>query len=125
MAIQKAAVAALDDDGIPAAIRTKYLRRLTKLVEMLRRCGFDCDVPGGTYFLYTRSPRRVARGPSFDTAEAASQYLITEHSICTVPWDDVGPYLRFSVTYEAVDEAAEDALMAETESRLKSFTFEF
>jgi len=35
-----------------------------------------------------------------------------------VPWDDAGPFLRFSVTYEAADEAAEDALMAETESRL-------
>ena len=125
IAIQKAAAAALDDDTIPAGIRTKYLRRLTKLVEMLRRCGFDCDIPGGTYFLYTRSPRRVADGRSFDTAEAASQFLITEHSICTVPWDDAGPFLRFSVTYEAADEAAEDALMAETESRLKSFKFEF
>ena len=24
----------------------------------------------------------------FPNAEAASQYLITEQSICTVPWDD-------------------------------------
>ena len=31
-----------------------------------------------------------------------------------------GPFLRFSVTYQASDEAAEDALMAETESRLKN-----
>ena len=61
----------------------------------------------------------MAGGQSFPTAEAFSQYLITEHSICTVPWDDAGAYLRFSVTYEAADEAAEDALMAETERRLK------
>jgi LL-diaminopimelate aminotransferase len=45
--------------------------------------------------------------------------LITEQSIVTVPWDDAGPFLRFSVTYEAADEAAEDALMAETEARLR------
>ena len=37
-----------------------------------------------------------------------------------MPWDDAGPFLRFCVTYEAADEAAEDALMAETESRLKN-----
>ena len=62
-----------------------------------------------------------AAAPStFENAEAASQYLITEQSICTVPWDDAGAYLRFSVTYEAADEKAEDALMAETESRLKN-----
>jgi LL-diaminopimelate aminotransferase len=118
IAIQKAAVAALDNVEIPRRVRAKYHRRLTKLVEALRPCGFDCRVPGGTYFLYARSPKGLANGTQFATAEACSQYLITEHSICTVPWDDAGAYLRFSVTYEAADEAAEDALMAETRSRL-------
>ena len=67
----------------------------------------------------------MAGGLRFATAEAASQFLIAEHSICTVPWDDAGPYLRFSVTYEAADEAAEDALMAETERRIAGIGFEF
>ena len=125
IAIQKAAIAALDDDAITQQNREKYHRRLRKLVETLRRCGFDCEVPGGSYFLYTRSPKGVAEGPAFDSAEAAAQYLITEHSICTVPWDDAGAYLRFSVTYEASDEAAEDALMAETEQRLKQIRLAF
>jgi LL-diaminopimelate aminotransferase len=119
MAIQRAGVAALDDDGIPQRVRAKYQRRLEKLVAVLRRVGFDCRMPGGTYFLYTKSPQGIVGGPKFETAEAASQYLITEHSICTVPWDDAGAYLRFSVTYEADDETAEDALMRETETRLK------
>jgi LL-diaminopimelate aminotransferase len=119
IAIQKAAAAALDDPEIPRVTRAKYKRRLEKLVAALRRCGFDCRMPGGTYFLYTRSPKGMADGTAFPTAEAFSQYLITEHSICTVPWDDAGAYLRFSVTYEAPDEAAEDALMAETERRMK------
>ncbi|MBN2217722.1 MAG: LL-diaminopimelate aminotransferase [Pirellulales bacterium] len=124
IAIQRAAVAALDDDAIPRRVREKYQRRLTKLVAMLRRCGFQCQMPGGSYFLYTLSPKS-AGGVAFDTAEAASQYLITEHSISTVPWDDAGRFLRFSVTYEAADEAAEDALMAETQSRLASCDFAF
>jgi LL-diaminopimelate aminotransferase len=119
IAIQKAAIAALDDDSIPQAVRTKYQRRLKKLVDVLTRCGFQCRMPGGTYFLYTAAPKGLAGGPKFETAEAASQYLITEQSICTVPWDDAGAFLRFSVTYEAADEAAEDALMRETEARLK------
>lgn len=119
MAIQKAAAAALDNDAIPRRVREKYRRRLQKLVAVLARCGFDCRMPGGTYFLYTRSPKGLAGGQVFETAEAASQYLITEQSICTVPWDDAGSFLRFSVTYEAADEAAEDALMRETEERLR------
>jgi LL-diaminopimelate aminotransferase len=119
LAIQKAASAGLDDPEIPRRIRAKYKRRLEKLVATLQRCGFQCEMPGGTYFLYTPAPKGLATGVAFENAEACSQYLITQQSICTVPWDDAGAFLRFSVTYEAADEAAEDALMAETESRLK------
>ncbi len=125
IAIQKAAVAALDDPALPIAVRDKYRRRSKKLVDTLTRCGFNCKMPGGTYFLYTPSPSGLSSGLRFETAEAASQFLITEHSICTVPWDDAGSFLRFSVTYEAPDAAAEDALMAETESRLKGLGLEF
>jgi LL-diaminopimelate aminotransferase len=125
IAIQKAAVAALDDPEIPRATRRKYRRRLAKLVDVLRACGFNCQMPGGSYFLYTPSPKGLAGGPSFDTAEAAGQYLIAEQSICTVPWDDAGAYLRFSATYEAADEAAEDALMAETKARLEGIRLVF
>lgn len=124
-AIQQAAVTALDTPSIPEAIRAKYRRRLEKLVAALRQCGFDCEMPGGTYFLYARSPKGIEGGPRFDSAEQASQYLITEKSIVTVPWDDAGAFLRFSVTYVASDEAAEDALMAETVKRLSSLSLEF
>jgi LL-diaminopimelate aminotransferase len=125
MAIQRAAAAALDDDSIPRRTRDKYRRRLQKLVTLLRDCGFQCQMPGGTYFLYARAPRGVSGGPQFETAEAASQYLITEHSIVTVPWDDAGPFLRFSVTYEAADETAEDRFMEQAGQRLKKFRLVF
>jgi len=118
-AIQKAGVAALDDPHIPQRVRAKYERRLKKLVATLTRCGFICSQPCGTYFLYTAAPRGVQNGPVFQNAEEASQYLITEQSIVTVPWDDAGPFLRFSVTYVAPTEADEDALMQETEHRLR------
>jgi LL-diaminopimelate aminotransferase len=119
IAIQKAAVTALDDPSIPERVRSKYRRRMEKLVATLSACGFRCRMPGGSYFLYTPAPRGVEGGPEFASAEAASQYLITEKSIVTVPWDDAGAFLRFSVTYVADDSAAEDALMAETVARLQ------
>jgi len=125
IAIQKSAAAALDNESIPERIRLKYRRRLEKLVEMLTRCGFECSMPGGSYFLYMAAPKGIVNGPEFETGEAASQYLITEHSIVTVPWDEAGPCLRFSVTYVADDEEAEDALMAETEARLNQVQFVF
>ncbi|MBN9521331.1 LL-diaminopimelate aminotransferase [bacterium] len=124
MAIQHAAAAALRDPAIPVAVKAKYERRLTKLVAALKQVGFDCAMPGGTYFLYTRAPKGAA-GRTFATAEEASQYLIHEQSVCCVPWDDAGAFLRFSVTYIAKDEAEEDRLMAETVSRLKGMALSF
>lgn len=124
IAIQKAGIAALDNPEIPRRVRAKYHRRLAKLVGVLRKCGFRCEIPGGTYFLYTPAPLEVA-GRRFANAEEVSQYLISEHSIVTVPWDDAGAYLRFSVTYPAQTEADEDELMAETERRLAALRPQF
>ena len=124
IAIQKAAAAALADPEIPRRVREKYRRRLEKLVGVLRAVGFDCEMPGGTYFLYTKSP--VGAGDRvFATAQEAGQFLIHELSISTVPWVDCGGYLRFSATYEAEDEAAEDDLMAEAHARLQRARLKF
>ncbi|TVQ01261.1 MAG: LL-diaminopimelate aminotransferase [Planctomycetaceae bacterium] len=125
IATQKAAAAALDDDSIPTAIREKYRRRMTKLVSTLRECGFQCQMPGGSYFLYTPAPTGAAGGETFAQAEDATRFLIEQHGIVTVPWDDAGPYLRFSVTYVAADEKAEDELMAATRSRLAAAGLRF
>jgi LL-diaminopimelate aminotransferase len=124
MAIQHAAAAALLTPAIPVEVRTKYRRRLEKLVAALKRVGFACEMPGGTYFLYTKAP--VAAGERrFASAEEASQFLIAEQSVCCVPWDDAGAFLRFSATYLAKDEAEEDALMAATVERLGRLKLEF
>ena len=124
MATQHAAAAALRNPNIPIAIKAKYERRLRKLVAALQATGFQCEMPGGTYFLYTASPKSAGER-NFANAEEASQYLIHEQSVCCVPWDDAGAFLRFSVTYIAKDEAEEDALMAETATRLKGMRLRF
>lgn len=124
MAIQMAAAVALDHPEIHQAVRSKYQRRLEKLVKVLNTVGFEAKMPGGTYFLYVKSPMRAA-DRTFANAEECSQFLITEQSVCCVPWDDAGAHLRFSVTYQAVDEAAEDALMAETAARLGALKLGF
>ena len=118
IAVQKSAIAALERPQIFEDTRNKYQRRLTKLISVLNSVGFDVQMPGGTYFLYTPIPRGTSDGLQFDSAEIAAEHLITQQSIVTVPWDDAGPYLRFSVTYEADTPAEEDALMEETKTRL-------
>ena len=124
IAIQKAAVAGLADAEIPRQVREKYRRRLEKLVGVLRTVGFDCTVPGGTYFLYAKAPKGCG-DRSFANAEEASQFLIGEQSVICVPWDNAGPYLRFSVTYLAKDEREEDVLMTEAVNRLGGLRLRF
>jgi LL-diaminopimelate aminotransferase len=117
MAIQQASRAALEHAEIADRTRAKYRRRLQKLVAVLNKVGFKARMPGGTYFVYTRAPKACG-DKAFANAEEASQFLIHEQSVICVPWDNAGPFLRFSVTYLAKDEAEEDALMSETERRL-------
>ncbi len=52
-----------------------------KLVAALQPVGFDCQMPGGTYFLYTPRPERRRRRAELRNAEEATQYLIPEQSI--------------------------------------------
>src|SRR5260370_888101 len=124
MAVQQAARAALELPAIADGVREKYRRRLLKLVAALTKVGFQAKMPSGTYFLYAEAPKAGA-GQTFANAEEVSQFLITEQSVCCVPWDDAGPFLRFSVTYLAKDEAEEDTLMAETVERLGRLKLEF
>jgi LL-diaminopimelate aminotransferase len=124
IAIQQAAAQALRTPAIAEAVRAKYERRLRKLVAALSAVGFEARMPGGTYFVYVKAPV-AARGQTFTNAEEASQFLIREQSVCCVPWDDAGPSLRFAVTYQARDEAEEDALMASTVERLKGLQLHF
>jgi LL-diaminopimelate aminotransferase len=124
MAIQLSASAALEHPEIAERIRAKYRRRLEKLVAALKQVGFQARMPGGSYFLYVRAPRGC-RGRTFANAEEVSQFLIQEQSVCCVPWDDAGAYLRFSVTYIASQESDEDALMRETVERLGSLGLSF
>ena len=69
--------------------------------------------------------RRAVPAATFANAEEASQFLIAEQSVCCVPWDDAGAYLRFSVTYLAKDEAEENAMMLETVERLGGLQLKF
>ncbi len=124
-ATQKAAAAALDDDSLWHAAQKKYQRRMEMLVTELRKLGFTLDMPEGTYFLYAKAPKGIAGGPEFENAEAASQWFIREKSVVTVPFDDVGPHLRFAVTYEAPTESDEVAYMKMFAERMSGTQFRF
>ena len=99
------------------------------LVQVLRKAGFKASKPKGSFFLYVQAPRAAVRQDGarvpFRNAEEVSQWLITEKLISTVPWDEAGAYLRFSVTFLAKSMADEARVMAEMAERLAGTKFEF
>ncbi|MNS26363.1 LL-diaminopimelate aminotransferase [compost metagenome] len=125
IAIQKAAAYGLANPEITEKIADKYSRRHDMLVEALNELGFKAKKPKGSFFLYVAAPKGVVGGPSFDSGEAFSQYLIREKLISTVPWDDAGSFVRFSVTFIAKGEEEEKRVISEIKRRLGDVKFEF
>ena len=124
-AIQHAAVTALAHPEITEEIKKKYQRRLSSLVRILSSLGFDAVMPDGTFYLYVEIPKGIQGGQRFDNAEDFSQFLIRERLISTVPWDDVGHFVRFSATFEAAGADGEEKILKEIEERLSTLNFEF
>jgi LL-diaminopimelate aminotransferase len=127
LAIQHASAYAFDHPEITAGIAKKYSRRMDQIVDVLKKSGFKAKKPKGSFFLYVAAPKsaKSADGKTveFPNGEAFSQWMITENLISTVPWDDAGAYVRFSVTFAAKDEADETRVVAEIARRLGRHTF--
>ena len=128
LAIQHASAYAFDHPEITQLIAQKYSRRMDLLVDVLGKAGFQARKPRGSFFLYVAAPKRAeaqdgGKPAEFANAEAFSQWMITENLISTVPWDDAGAYVRFSVTFAAKDSEDEKRVVSEIAQRLGRFTF--
>ena len=124
-AIQLAAAYALDHPELTEAMNRIYRRRQKKLGRLLKSKGFSVVPSKGTFYMYMKAPIGMEDGKRFDNAEEFSQYLIYKKMISVVPWDDAGAYVRFSLTFHAPTEEAEDLVIAETERRLQDCKFVF
>ena len=129
LAIQKACAFALGHPEITREIAAKYSRRMDTLVGVLNRHGFKAKKPKGSFFLYVPAPKAASgkdgKRMAFEKAEDFSQWLITNALISTVPWDDAGANVRFSVTFIAKGAAEEQRVIGEIDKRLGAMKFEF
>jgi LL-diaminopimelate aminotransferase len=126
IAIQKAGIHALDHPEITDKISEKYKRRLKLMAEALSACGFSAVMPKGSFYLYVGAPKKAQKTNTvFGSAEDVSEYLIKEAHISTVPWDDVGQYLRFSATFIAKNKDDEYRVIEEMKKRLKALELQF
>lgn len=123
--IQKAGIYCMEHPEITEKTAAKYSRRHNLLVDALTNAGFKVKKPKGSFYLYVKAPIGTKSGEKFANAEEFSQYMIKEKMISTVPWDDAGNFVRFSVTFVAKDEADEARVIAEIKNRLGSGEFIF
>ena len=120
IAIQKAGIHALDSCAdFLRSNREKYQRRLRRVAEILNRAGIEALESPGTFYLYVKTPPEF-RGAELKTAQQMADLLISRYGLITVPWDEAGPYLRFSMTFEVGtrDFASENEVFQALESRL-------
>jgi LL-diaminopimelate aminotransferase len=124
-AIQKAAIEALNHTEITDRTVEKYSRRFNLLEKALREIGFNANKPGGSFYFYVKAPVGTENGKLFKTASEFSEFLITESLISTVPWDDAGKYIRFSVTFEADTIQQEKEVINEMKERMMNLKLRF
>jgi LL-diaminopimelate aminotransferase len=124
-AIQKAAITALNNTEITHETINKYSRRFDLLVAALNSIGFNAKKPKGSFYCYVKAPDGTKDGLEFKTASAFSEYLIRNALISTVPWDDAGKYVRFSVTFEADTMEKEKEVIEEMKNRMSKLKLVF
>jgi LL-diaminopimelate aminotransferase len=125
LAIQKAGAFALDNQhGLIEHNRAKYLNRMERISEILNRFGLDVQIAAGTFYLYFKVPSQFL-GQKFDlnSAECAQKFtaiLIERLALVSVPWNEAGPYIRLSMTFELSEAGFKDeqAVYTALEKRL-------
>ncbi len=128
LAIQHAAARGLEDPSITRKIAAKYSRRMDMLSGVLSGLGFSPRKPKASFYLYMPAPKAAVskdgKRVEFKTGEDFSQWMISEHLISTVPWDDAGPFVRFSVTFVAKN-GNEREVVDEIKRRMSGSSYEF
>ncbi len=124
-AIQKAAIEALNHYEITLKTVEKYSRRFDLLVKALNDSGFNAKKPGGSFYCYVKAPVGTGNGDVFKTAAQFSDFLIRKSLISTVPWDDAGRFVRFSVTFEAKTVQEETGVIDEMKRRIELLKLRF
>lgn len=124
-AIQKAGIYALNHKELIEPNIKRYDRRFKLLVNALCEVGFDAKKPKGSFYCYVSMPKGIKDGIRFESGEEASLYILENALISTVPWDECGGFLRFSVTFEANSVDEEIKIIEEMKSRLHKLNLEF
>ena len=125
LAIQKACITALNNyERINKENIEMYKRRHEIIKNVLVKHGFKTDEVKAGFYKYVGIPKSC-NGVKFESAEEFALWLVENVHVMTIPYDDEGSYVRFSMTFVAEDEEEEIKISEELDNRLSKYKFEF
>lgn len=118
--IQRGAMRALDDFKFLNSNKEKYYSRQKRLHQLLTEYGFNYELPKAGFFAYVKIPKYID-DIYMSSAYKCSIYLLKHYGIMTIPYDEYGSYLRFSLIFKEDDEI----FFKELRNRLNEMKIDF
>ena len=92
-------------------LKNKYYIRMKKISKILNKYNLHCNISKGTFYLYIKVPENFSSGDEF------TRFLLENCGIFTIPFDEVEPCIRLSMTFKV--NGTEEEFYNELEERLK------
>ncbi len=92
-------------------LKDKYYKRMKTISKILNSSGLKVTMSNGTFYLYIKVPNK------FKTADEFTRFLLDNCGIFVMPWDEVEPHIRLSMTFYC--KTTEKLFYQELENRLK------
>ena len=111
--IQKCAIEAYNNSlNYLTRLKSKYYNRMKNVAKIFNNNKLNCKVSDATFYLYVKVPS------TFKSADEFCRFLLENCGIFTIPWDEVEPYIRLSMTFKI--SSTEDAFYSTLNKRLKN-----
>lgn len=122
---QKMAINVLNNyEMINKKEKEKYLRRHKLIKEVLKKHGFNIEIPKASFYQYVSVPKKC-NGVSFESAEEFALWFIENVNIMVIPYDVNGKYIRISMAFAADNEEKEKEVAIKLDEKLSKFKFDF
>ena len=114
--IQLAGIKALNNcDLYLDKLKKKYYDRLKNVSKILNKHNLKCNVSKGTFYLYVKVPSK------FKSADELARFLLSNAGIFTIPFDEVKPYIRLSMTFNVLTN--ENDFYSDLDNRLNKLKY--
>ena len=122
--IQHAAIKALNDKRMVNDLIEKYKRRQYLLQNILNRFNLKTIDAKAGFYQYVEVPKYIDDLKVESAAEFA-HFLLDKENIFSIPYDDAGSYIRFSLTFKGDSYEEDMEYLEKLYTRLKKYKFSY